>query len=72
MSVKVAQMTDIELRQMIGDIIEEKLLDLFGDLEDELELKEDLRERLQKQTEMVKNGERGEDFEDVASRLGLN
>lgn len=72
MSVKVSQMTDVELRQMIGEIVEEKLMVLLGDEEDDLPLKEDLRRRLLGQIEKTGNGERGEAFEDVVSRLGLN
>ena len=72
MSVKVSQMTDVELRLLIDEIVEEKLLALLGDDEDNLSLKEDLRKRLLDQKENVKNGDRGEVFEDVVSRLGLN
>jgi hypothetical protein len=46
MSVKISQMTDVELRQMIGEIVEEKLMALLGDEEDDLLLKEDLQKRL--------------------------
>ncbi len=65
-------MTDVELRQMIGEIVEEKLMALLGDEEDDLLLKEDLQKRLLEQTEKTKNGERGEAFDDVVSRLGLS
>ncbi|MDQ3634237.1 MAG: hypothetical protein M3405_06970 [Acidobacteriota bacterium] len=72
MSVKISQMTDVELRQMIGEIVEEKLMALLGDEEDDLLLKEDLQKRLLKQVQKTKNGERGEAFDDVVSRLGLS
>lgn len=72
MSVKVSQMTDVELRQMIGEIVEEKLMALLGDEEGNLPLRENLQRRLLEQTERTKKGERGEAFEDVVSRLGLN
>ncbi len=72
MSVKISQMTDVELRQMIGEIVEEKLMALLGDEEDDLLLKEDLQKRLLEQTEKTKNGEHGEAFDDVVSRLGLS
>ncbi len=65
-------MTDVELRQMIGEIVEEKLMALLGDEEDDLLLKEDLQKRLLKQVQKTKNGERGEAFDDVVSRLGLS
>ena len=72
LSVKVSQMTDVELRLLIDEIVEEKLLALLGDDEENLPLKEDLRKRLLDQKENVKKGDRGEAFEDVVSRLGLN
>ena len=71
MSTKVSQMTVDELREMIGAIIEEKLQALF-DSEDDLELTDALQKRLIKQTKEIENGERGEAFEDVIARLGLN
>ncbi len=72
MSINVSQMTDVELRQMIGEIVEERLLVLLGDEEDKLLIKESLRKRLLEQMSEVKNGEHGEAFDDVVSRLGLN
>ncbi|MGI8669175.1 MAG: hypothetical protein ACR2J3_04910 [Aridibacter sp.] len=54
MSVKVSQMTDAELRQMIGEIVEEKLMALLGDEEDNLPLRENLRKRLIEQTKKPK------------------
>lgn len=71
MNTKVSQMTVDELREVIGAVVEEKLRALF-DNEDDLELTDDLRERLLRQKKDVENGERGESFEDVAARLGLN
>ncbi len=72
MSVKVAQMTVDELREMIGAVVEEKLMILFKDPEDDLELTDELQERLLRQTKEIENGERGEALEDVVARLGLN
>ncbi len=71
MNTKVAQMTVDELREVIGTVVEEKLQILLGN-EDELELNEELRERLVSQQEQIENGERGESLEDVTARLGLN
>ena len=64
-------MTVDELREMIGAVVEEKLRALLDD-EDNLELTEELQERLLRQKEEVENGERGEALEDVMARLGLN
>ncbi len=71
MNTKVSQMTVDELREMIGAVVEEKLQALFAD-EDDLELTDELQERLLRQTKEIENGERGEAFENVAARLGLN
>lgn len=71
MNTKVSQMTIDELREVIGAVVEEKLRALFDD-ENDLELTEKLRERLLRQKDETENGERGEAFEDVAARLGLN
>lgn len=72
MNAKVSQMTVDELRELIGDVVEEKLASLFTDDEDGLEITDELRERLLRQKERLENGDRGEPMEDVIVRLGLN
>ena len=67
----VAQMTKDELREMIETIIEEKLLELLGDPDEGLPIRKTIRERLLRQKEAVARGERGEPFEEVIQRLGL-
>jgi len=71
MAVTVAQMTKSELREMIEAIIEEKLLELLGDPDEGLPLRESVRERLLRQQMAVAAGERGEPLEEVVARLGL-
>ncbi len=71
MNTKVSQMTVDELHEMIGAVVEEKLRALHDD-EDNLELTDELYERLLRQTKEIEMGERGEAFEDVIARLGLN
>ncbi len=56
---------------MIETIIEEKLLELLGDPDEGLPIRETIRERLLRQKEAVAKGERGEPFEEVIRRLGL-
>ncbi len=68
----VAQMTKEELREMIETIVEEKLLELLGDPDEGLLIRKTLRERLLRQKEAVASGERGEPFEEVIRRLGLD
>ena len=67
----VAQMTREELREMIETIIEEKLLELLGDPDEGLPIRKTVRERLLRQKEAVAGGERGDPFEEVIRRLGL-
>jgi len=71
MNTKVSQMTVDELRKIIGTVVEEKLQALFAD-EDDLELTDELKARLFRQTKEIENGERGKALEDVAAHLGLN
>ena len=70
MSIRISQMTVDELREMIGAVVEEKLQILFAD-EDDLELTDELKAKLLRQTKEIENGERGEALEDVAACLGL-
>jgi hypothetical protein len=67
----VAQMTKDELREMIETIIEQKLLELVGDPDEGLPLRETIRNRLLRQKEEVARGERGEPLSQVVQRLGL-
>lgn len=67
----VAQMTKDELREMIETAIEQKLLELLGDPDEGLLIQEAIRDRLLRQRQAVTGGERGEPFESVIRRLGL-
>lgn len=71
MAELVSQMTKEELRRLIDDALEEKLMELFGDPDMGLEINESLRERLLKQKEAVANGERGLSLDEAAAELGL-
>lgn len=68
----VAEMTQEELREMIETTVEEKLLELLVDPDEGLVLQETIRERLLQQKQAVVDGERGEAFDDVIRRLGLD
>ncbi len=68
----VARMTKEELRQMIETSVEYKLIELFGDPDDGLILRESIRKRLSQQIALVARGERGKSLEDVVEELGLN
>jgi hypothetical protein len=61
-------MTVTELRELISSVIDEKLAELVSDLE----INDDLRERLLIQRQRVDNGDRGLPMEDVLKDLGLS
>jgi len=71
MARTVGQMTQEELKQLIGAIVEEKLTELVGDPDEGLPLRESLRRRLVRQKKSVASGERGEPLDNVVQRLGL-
>jgi len=65
-------MTKEELREMIETSIEQKLLEILGDPDEGLEIRESVRDRLLRQREAVAAGERGQPFDDVVQQLGLD
>jgi len=71
MATTVAQMTKSELKEMIETLIEQKLVELLGDPDEGLAIRKSVRDRLLRQKQVVAAGERGEPFEDVVQRLGL-
>jgi DNA primase large subunit len=71
MTSTVAQMTKEELREMIEASIEQKLLEILGDPDEALEIRESVRDRLLRQREAVAAGERGQPFDEVVQQLGL-
>ena len=69
----VAQMTQSELREMLEVVVEttveEKLLEILGDPDEGLELREAVRDRLILQRDAVASGQYGQSFEDVVKDL---
>jgi hypothetical protein len=65
----VAEMTADELKRLVGLAVEEKLIELLGDPDQGLVLRESLRKRLLRQKQAVAKGERGELLEDMVRRL---
>jgi hypothetical protein len=72
MDTEVLQISVGDLRRIVDEMVEEKLAVLFKDPEDDLEFTDELKEILARQTERIKNGDRGEALEDVVRRLGLD
>ncbi len=71
MADSVAQMTKEELQEMIERAVEQELLELLGDPDEGLPIREAVRNRLLAQRRKVAAGERGEPLEGVTRRLGL-
>ena len=71
MAPNVGQLSTDELREIIGSVVEEKLKEILGDPDEGLELNASVRDRLLRQQRAVAEGERGDDLDDVAERLGL-
>jgi hypothetical protein len=71
MPTTIAQMTKQELQEMLEATIEQKLLEMLGDPDEGLELRDDVRERLLRQRRAVAEGERGQPLEDVVQQLEL-
>lgn len=71
METTIPRMTKKEFAQMLSAVVEQKLVELFGDPDEGLVIKERLRKRLLRQKDAVARGERGEDFATVAKHLGI-
>ena len=71
MSTTVARMTKDELQEMIGAVVEQKLVELLADPDEGLSLKKSVHDQLVRQMAAVARGERGKPLEDVIRRLGL-
>ncbi|OQW86314.1 MAG: hypothetical protein BWK78_10200 [Thiotrichaceae bacterium IS1] len=71
MTNAVLQMTPEELKDMIEILIEQKLMEMFGNLDDGLELQERVYQRLLRQKRAVLAGERGQPFAEVVQQLNL-
>ncbi len=70
MEMTVSQMSVSDLRQLISDVVEEKLSE-FIDPESHLEFSDEVKAVLARQDVEMSNGERGEPMEDVLARVGL-
>ena len=71
MTVTVAQMTREDLALLIESSVEQKLLEMLGNPDEELEIKRTVRDRLLRQRKAVARGERGQPLDKVAQQLGL-
>lgn len=71
MSDTVVQVSKQELTRIISDVVEQKLVELFGDPDDGFTMKKNLHKRLVRQKRAVEKGERGTDLSSIRKHLGL-
>jgi hypothetical protein len=71
MSNTVAHMSKRELTRIISNVVEQKLVELFGDPDEGLSMKENLRKRLLRQKRAVAKGDRGTGLASIRQQLGL-
>ena len=67
----VAEMTAEELREVVGSAVEKKIVELLGDPDAGLEIRESVRRRLLRQKRAVAKGDRGEPLEKVVRHMKL-
>ncbi|MGB0385609.1 MAG: hypothetical protein ACPGWR_12380 [Ardenticatenaceae bacterium] len=71
MAHTVAQMTKDELIAIMEELIERKLLEIIGDPDEGLEIRESVRKRLLRQKAAVEAGERGVPLQDVLQKIQI-
>jgi len=71
MSTMVAELTVDELKYIIQEAMEQKLSEMFGDPDEGLELREEIKARLRRSLEAERRGVRGIPAQEVAAQLGL-
>lgn len=69
MGPSVAEMSADELRELIESSIERKFIELFGDPDEGLEVKEEFRQQLLQQEQDFEQGHRGKSFDKVVELL---
>jgi len=60
-----------DLSRLIGEVVEEKLLELLGDPDEGMVLRKEAQARLRRTLEAQRAGKRGVPIQEVAARLGL-
>ncbi len=71
-STKVSDMTVDELRELIAEIIDEKLSESLGDRDEGLTMREEIKLRLMASRNALRAGEPTVSLEDVAAQLEDN
>lgn len=69
--MKVTDLSTEDLKALIGEVVEEKLIEVLGDPDWGLELRPEMAERLRKSLAALERGEKGVPLEEAAKRLGI-
>ena len=67
----LTQMTKKEFTQILSNVVEQKLVELYGDPDEGLIIKDQLRKRLVRQKKSTSKGNRGVNFSSAMKQLGL-
>ncbi|MDP3683170.1 MAG: hypothetical protein Q8S01_04485 [Ignavibacteria bacterium] len=67
----LAQMTKKEFTKILSNVVEQKLIELYGDPDEGLIIKDQLRKRLVHQKKATSKGDRGVDLSSAMKQLGL-
>lgn len=67
----VADLTVEELRELIRETVSQTIVEVLGDPDKGMELREDVKERLERSLAMMQAGEKTIPAHQVAARLGL-
>ena len=67
----VADLTVDELKNLIREVVTQTILEIFGDPDEGLELREEIRERLGRSPEATQAGVKLISAQEVAAKLGL-
>ena len=71
MPTRMIELTVDELKQIIGEAVEQKLSEMLGDPDEGLELREEIKAKLQRSMEAERCGTRGIPAQEVAAQLGV-
>ena len=67
----VSDLTVDELRDLIREVVMQTILDLFGDPDEGLELREEIQDRLRRSLATTQSGVKMTLAQEVAAKLGL-
>jgi len=67
----VADLTVDEFRSLIKEVVTQTILEIFGDPDEGLELREEIKERLRRSLAQTQANGETQPAQDVAAKLGL-